>query len=288
VLRKKQGSQIHKELGILSLHAPHPSSRLVFAISSTTTIAAMNDTLSLWQLIWHASWMVQAVMLLLLLASIASWALIFQKFTQIRHTRARNRVFEDAFWSGHSLAELHTAATRNTHEAGAQERIFLAAMREVQKLRERRVQDSSVILDGANRAMRATLQRELDDLEEGLPLLASVGSVSPYIGLFGTVWGIMSTFTKFGTASQMTLATVAPSIAEALIATAFGLLAAIPAVLAYNRYARESDKTAMQLEGFIDEFSNILQRQLLPAPALAPNTATPTPATVQQAGAGLR
>jgi biopolymer transport protein TolQ len=161
-------------------------------------------------------------------------------------------------------------------------------MREVQKLRERRVQDSSVILDGANRAMRATLQRELDDLEEGLPLLASVGSVSPYIGLFGTVWGIMSTFTKFGTASQMTLATVAPSIAEALIATAFGLLAAIPAVLAYNRYARESDKTAMQLEGFIDEFSNILQRQLLPAPALAPNTATPTPATVQQAGAGLR
>ena len=111
------------------------------------------------------------------------------------------------------------------------------------------------------------LQRELDALEDGLPFLASVGSVSPYIGLFGTVWGIMSTFTKFGGASQMTLATVAPSIAEALVATAMGLLAAIPAVLAYNRYARDTDRIAAQLEAFIDEFSNILQRQLLPLPA---------------------
>lgn len=230
----------------------------------------MNETLSLWQLIWHASFVVQAVMALLLAASIFSWALIFQKAGQLRRTKARNQAFEQEFWSGKALPDLHASSRQNLSLAGAQERIFLAAMHEVQKLRERRVLDNSMILEGAGRAMRAALQRELDEIEDGLPLLASVGSVSPYVGLFGTVWGIMSTFTKFGTASQMTLATVAPSIAEALIATAFGLLAAIPAVLAYNRYARESDKIAMQLEGFIDEFSNILQRQLLPPPAAMP------------------
>lgn len=239
----------------------------------------MNDSLSLINLVLHASLMVQIVMVLLLVASIACWALILQKSSQLRRARTLNRHFDDDFWSGTSLAELQVQASRNSHYAGAQERIFLAAMREVQKLRERRVQNSQITLDAANRAMRATLQREMDSLESGLPFLASVGSVAPYVGLFGTVWGIMSTFTKFGGAAQMNLATVAPSIAEALIATALGLLAAIPAVLAYNRYARESDRVAADLENFMDEFSNILQRQLLPVPAAQP--ATPPPSSTQ-------
>ncbi len=237
----------------------------------------MSDSLSLFSLVWHASVVVQLVMLVLLAASIACWALIFNKYQQLRRARAQSRTFEDDFWSGNSLADLHLAAKQNAKQAGAMEQIFLAGMQEVQKLRERRVMDTALILDSAGRAMRVALQRELDALEDGLPFLASVGSISPYVGLFGTVWGIMSTFTKFGGASQMTLATVAPSIAEALVATAMGLLAAIPAVLAYNRYARDTDRIAAQLEAFIDEFSNILQRQLLPAPAAMP-AATISPA----------
>ena len=237
----------------------------------------MSDSLSLFSLVWHASLVVQLVMLVLLAASIACWALIFNKYQQLRRARAQSRAFEDDFWSGNSLADLHLAAKQNAKQAGAMEQIFLAGMQEVQKLRERRVSDSALILDSAGRAMRVALQRELDALEDGLPFLASVGSISPYVGLFGTVWGIMSTFTKFGGASQMTLATVAPSIAEALVATAMGLLAAIPAVLAFNRYARDTDRIAAQLEAFIDEFSNILQRQLLPAPAAMP-AATISPA----------
>lgn len=229
----------------------------------------MNDTLSLFSLIWHASLVVQLVMLVLVAASIACWALTFHKYQQLRRAKQQSRTFEDDFWSGTSLADLHLAAKQNSKQAGAMEQVFLAGMQEVQKLRERRVDDSALILDSAGRAMRVALQRELDALEDGLPFLASVGSISPYVGLFGTVWGIMSTFTKFGGASQMTLATVAPSIAEALVATAMGLLAAIPAVLAYNRYARDTDRMALQLEAFIDEFSNILQRQLLPVPAAA-------------------
>jgi biopolymer transport protein TolQ len=238
----------------------------------------MNESMSLLSLIWHASWVVQLVMLVLVGASIACWALIFQKYQQLRRARQQSRAFEDDFWSGTSLADLHLAAKQNAKQAGAMEQIFLAGMQEVQKLRERRVADSALILDSAGRAMRVALQRELDALEDGLPFLASVGSISPYVGLFGTVWGIMSTFTKFGGASQMSLATVAPSIAEALIATAMGLLAAIPAVLAYNRYARDTDRIALQLEAFIDEFSNILQRQLLPAPAAMPTPSSFSPA----------
>ncbi|MFI0546953.1 MAG: protein TolQ [Brachymonas sp.] len=233
----------------------------------------MNDTLSLFSLVWHASLVVQLVMLVLVAASIACWALIFHKYQQLRRARQQSRAFEDDFWSGTSLADLHLAAKKNSKQAGAMEQVFLAGMQEVQKLRERRVGDSTLILDSAGRAMRVAMQRELDALEDGLPFLASVGSISPYVGLFGTVWGIMSTFTKFGGASQMTLATVAPSIAEALVATAMGLLAAIPAVLAYNRYARDTDRMALQLEAFIDEFSNILQRQLLPAPSAMPTAA---------------
>lgn len=229
----------------------------------------MNDQLSLIQLVLHASLVVQLVMLLLLLVSVASWALIFNKFQQMKASKKLNDAFEREFWSGTSLADLQDAAVKNSRHSGPMERVFLSGVREVQKLRERRITDRDVVLEGANRAMRAALQRELDDVEGGLSFLASVGSVSPYVGLFGTVWGIMSTFTKFGGQQQVTLATVAPGIAEALIATALGLLAAIPAVLAYNRFARDADKLATQMETFMDEFANILQRNHTVTPTVA-------------------
>ena len=142
------------------------------------------------------------------------------------------------------------------------ERIFASGMREYQKLRERRIADPGTLMDGARRAMRASYQREMDVIESSLSFLASVGSVSPYVGLFGTVWGIMHAFTGLASMQQVTLATVAPGIAEALVATAIGLFSAIPAVVAYNRFAREIDRTAIRLETFMEEFSNILQRNV--------------------------
>src|SRR4051812_15273108 len=147
------------------------------------------------------------------------------------------------------------------------ERIFASGMREFFKLREKRVMDTGALLDGARRAMRASFQRELDTVESNLSFLASVGSVSPYVGLFGTVWGIMHAFSGLGALQQVTLATVAPGIAEALVATALGLFAAIPAVVAYNRFARDIDRVAIKLETFIEEFSNILQRNLGAGPS---------------------
>jgi biopolymer transport protein TolQ len=149
------------------------------------------------------------------------------------------------------------------------ERIFASGMREFQKLRERRVSDVGTLMDGARRAMRASFQREMDEVESNLSFLASVGSVSPYVGLFGTVWGIMHAFTGLASMQQVTLATVAPGIAEALVATAIGLFAAIPAVVAYNRFARDLDRIAIQQETFIEEFSNILQRNVSAQPAPA-------------------
>jgi biopolymer transport protein TolQ len=157
---------------------------------------------------------------------------------------------------------LFAAAVQNSKLAGPMERIFASGMREYQKLRERRISDPGTLLDGARRAMRASFQREMDVAEAQLSFLASVGSVSPYVGLFGTVWGIMHAFTGLASMQQVTLATVAPGIAEALVATAIGLFAAIPAVVAYNRFARDIDRVAIKLETFIEEFSNILQRSL--------------------------
>ena len=222
----------------------------------------MNDQLSLIQLVLHASWVVQLVMALLLLISVASWALIFNKYKQMQAGKKLNDAFEREFWSGTSLADLQAAAVKNSRDSGPMERVFLSGVREVQKLRERRITDSDRVLEGANRAMRAALQRELDEIEGGLSFLASVGSVSPYVGLFGTVWGIMHAFTGLAALEQVTLATVAPGIAEALVATAIGLFAAIPAVVAYNRFAHDIDRVANRLETFIEEFSNILQRNL--------------------------
>ncbi|MDH5206407.1 MAG: protein TolQ [Hylemonella sp.] len=222
----------------------------------------MNQDLSIVQLVLHASWVVQAVMVLLLIMSITSWAAIFSKLFALRRVKALNELFERDFWSGTSLNELFGAAAKNARGSGPMERIFASGMREFQKLRERRITEAATLLDGARRAMRASFQRELDALESNLSFLASVGSVSPYVGLFGTVWGIMHAFTGLASMQQVTLATVAPGIAEALVATAIGLFAAIPAVVAYNRFARDIDRVAIRLETFIEEFSNILQRNV--------------------------
>ncbi|HEY8047540.1 MAG TPA: protein TolQ [Ramlibacter sp.] len=222
----------------------------------------MNNDLSILQLVLNASWVVKLVMLLLLGVSIASWAAIFRKLFSLKRVNSLDEDFEKEFWSGTSLNDLYTAAVQNAKTAGPMERIFASGMREYQKLRERRIADAGTLLDGARRAMRAGFQRELDAIETHLSFLASVGSVSPYVGLFGTVWGIMHAFVGLGALQNVTLATVAPGIAEALVATAIGLFAAIPAVVAYNRFARDIDRIANRLETFIEEFSNILQRNL--------------------------
>jgi biopolymer transport protein TolQ len=222
----------------------------------------MNQDMSIVSLILHASWVVQAVVVLLLGISISSWASIFRKIGSLRRVAALNDEFDREFWSGTSLNELFAAAAQNAHGSGPMERIFASGMREYQKLRERRVVDPGALLDGARRAMRASYQREMDGIESNLSFLATVGSVSPYVGLFGTVWGIMHAFTGLAALEQVTLSTVAPGIAEALVATAIALFAAIPAVVAYNRFAHDIDRIANKLETFIEEFSNILQRNL--------------------------
>jgi len=216
----------------------------------------MNQDFSIVQLVLHAIFVVQVVMAGLMLASLASWTVIFGKLFGLRRTKAANDEFEREFWAGRNLNDLSPDATRHVGEA-PMERIFASGMREFFKLREKRVMDTGALLDGARRAMRASFQRELDAIESNLSFLASVGSVSPYIGLSNM--------------TQVTLATVAPGIAEALVATAIGLFAAIPAVIAYNRFARDIDRTAGQLESFIEEFSNILHRNASAMPAPAPS-----------------
>jgi biopolymer transport protein TolQ len=228
----------------------------------------MNTDLSITALILHASLVVQIVMAGLALISLASWTVIFGKLFGLKRVRGANEDFEREFWSGKSLTEMNQAVN-NKAETAPLERIFASGMREFLKLRERRL-DAAVQLDGARRAMRASFQREMDVVESNLSFLASVGSVSPYVGLFGTVWGIMHAFVGLSNMTQVTLATVAPGIAEALVATAIGLFAAIPAVVAYNRFARDIDRIAIQMETFIEEFSNILQRNA----SQPPNPAT--------------
>ena len=213
-------------------------------------------------LVLHASFVVQLVMAGLLIASLASWTVIFGKLFGLRRVRNANDDFEREFWAGKNINELYSDATKRGSDGSPIERIFASGMREFIKLRERRVADTGALLDGARRAMRASYQRELDAIEVHLSFLATVGSVSPYVGLFGTVWGIMHAFVGLSNMTQVTLASVAPGIAEALVATAIGLFAAIPAVIAYNRFARDIDRIAITLETFIEEFSNILQRNV--------------------------
>ena len=225
----------------------------------------MNQDLSIIALVLHASLVVQLVMALLLIVSLASWTVIFGKVIGLRRVKADNDEFDQEFWAGRTLQELYQDAQRGEGPVSPQERIFAAGMREFMKLRERRVADVASLLDGSRRAMRASYQREMDVIEAKLDFLGSVGSVSPYIGLFGTVWGIMHAFTGLSNLQQVTLATVAPGIADALVATAIGLFAAIPAVLAYNRFSRDIDRIATQMESFVEEFSNILARNVSPA-----------------------
>jgi len=219
----------------------------------------MNQDFSIVSLVLHASFVVQLVMAGLLIASLASWTVIFGKLFGLKRVRAANEEFEREFWAGKNINDLYADAVKRP-DRSSMERIFASGMREFMKLRERRVVDAGSLLDGARRAMRASFQRELDTIEANLSFLATVGSVSPYVGLFGTVWGIMHAFVGLANMTQVTLATVAPGIAEALVATAIGLFAAIPAVIAYNRFARDIDRIAIQQETFIEEFSNILQR----------------------------
>ncbi len=223
----------------------------------------MNVTqdMSVWALVSQASLFVQLVMLGLLLASLLSWWYIFRKAFALRQAKVDTEAFERAFWSGGDLNSLYQAAASAKHRAGSLERIFEAGFREYGKVRRPPGADRSAAIDGTRRAMGATYQREMDVLEDHLAFLASVGSVAPYVGLLGTVWGIMHAFMGLSTVAQATLSLVAPGIAEALIATAMGLFAAIPAVLAYNRFSYDIDRLAVRFESFMEEFSNILQRQ---------------------------
>ena len=224
----------------------------------------MNVTqdLSILHLIINDSAVVQIVMAILAGVSLMSWYYIAMKWFAVRQARTKTEIFERDFWSGGDLNSLYNSAVNDRHHAGSMERIFEAGFREFAKLKTQKNLDPKDVVDGSRRAMRATYQREVDGLESHLAFLASVGSVSPYIGLFGTVWGIMHSFRGLANVGQATLSAVAPGIAEALVATAIGLFAAIPAVLAYNRFAHDIDRLSIRYESFMEEFSNIIQRQM--------------------------
>ncbi len=220
-----------------------------------------SQDLDIWQLIVHASVVVKVVMAILVAVSFMSWMFIFQKWFVLRRAVTQTLDFEREFWGGKDLNALYQGAVNNRHTIGSLERVFEAGYREFAKLRSQAGIGVTEMVDGARRAMRATFQREMDYLERHLAFLASTGSVSPYVGLFGTVWGIMHAFRSLANVQQATLAQVAPGIAEALVATAIGLFAAIPAVVAYNRYSHDVERLANRFESFMEEFSNILHRQ---------------------------
>jgi biopolymer transport protein TolQ len=217
--------------------------------------------LSILSMITNASIVVKVVMAILALASMLSWTYIFMKLFAVRSARRQADEFEREFWSGSDLVGLYQRAASGRYAAEGMERIFEAGFKEFLKLKGRAGADISALLDGTRRAMKATYQREMDALESHLSFLATVGSVSPYIGLLGTVWGIMNAFRGLSNVAQATLAQVAPGIAEALVATAMGLFAAIPAVIAYNRFSHDIDRLAGRYESFMEELQNILQRQ---------------------------
>jgi len=218
--------------------------------------------LSLYHMITGASPVVQLVMLLLLVVSIISWAMIARKYWDIKEARKSADEFESRFWSGNKLSELYEQIGMGKHNSNGMAAIFEAGFREYVRLRKQNKIDPQFVLEGAQRTMRVALAREIDELDANLPFLATVGSTSPYVGLFGTVWGIMNSFRSLGNAQQATLASVAPGIAEALIATAMGLFAAIPAVITYNRFSNDVERLEGRYEAFAEEFSTILQRQV--------------------------
>ncbi|AVP99805.1 protein TolQ [Ahniella affigens] len=221
----------------------------------------MTSELNLFALILGASLPVKLVMGLLLAASVASWTIIFAKSRLLGDADKRTREFEDRFWSGTDMAGLFKDVSTKGGDSTGLESIFEAGFREFARLRSRKQMDSRIMVEGAQRAMRAASGREMDRLEHRLEFLASVGSISPYVGLFGTVWGIMIAFQGLANVKEATIAMVAPGISEALIATAMGLFAAIPAVWAYNRFATKADRLASRYDVFQEEFSAILQRQ---------------------------
>ncbi len=221
----------------------------------------MTADLSFVHLIVGASLPVQLVLLLLLIASLLSWAAIFDRWRVLRRAAREVREFESQFWGGGDLGKLYREIERRSSESVGMASVFTAGFREFVRLRDAAGMDPATMVEGARRAMHVALSREMDRLEQYLALLATVGSTSPYVGLFGTVWGIMMSFMALGNVKQATLAMVAPGIAEALIATAMGLFAAIPAVVAYNRFANDVERLHGLYDDFAEEFTNILQRR---------------------------
>ena len=221
----------------------------------------MSNDLQVWDLILNASLVVQFVMLVLLGASVSSWMIIFRKRTMLGMAEKAADKFEERFWSGTDLTSLYDDLQRADEQQPGMARLFRAGFAEFTRLREQGRMSPDALVEGAERSMRIALARETDRLEQHLSFLATVGSTSPYIGLFGTVWGIMTSFHALATVSQATIAMVAPGISEALIATAMGLFAAIPAVIAYNKYVNQVERLEVRLDNFKDEFSSILSRQ---------------------------
>lgn len=224
----------------------------------------MAQELSIWHLITHASFTVQMVMLVLFLASAVSWFMIVQRGLYFRATGRAMSNFEKKFWSGMDLTQLFREGSVRAENGASfvgMESIFRAGFKEFSRLRQQAGVDADVVMEGAQRAMRVATSREEEQMDRHLPFLATVGSTSPYVGLFGTVWGIMTSFQGLATMHQATLATVAPGISEALVATAMGLFAAIPAVVAYNRYSARVEILTNKYETFADEFYSILHRQ---------------------------
>ena len=220
----------------------------------------MTTDLSIVHLLINASLIVKLVMLLLLGVSMVSWTMIFRKRSALKQARAAAEEFEESFWSGQDLNALYAQITRRKQASGI-EAIFEAGFKEFARLRKQPEIEPMAVVEGSQRSMRVAFSREVDSLEINLPFLATVGSTSPYIGLFGTVWGIMNSFRGLANVQQATLALVAPGIAEALIATAMGLFAAIPAVVAYNAFANDVERLLNRYDAFLEEFSTILQRQ---------------------------
>jgi biopolymer transport protein TolQ len=226
----------------------------------------VSQKVSILGLVGEASLLVQLVMLLLLAASFVSWTMIFRKWFQLRRARRIADEFEDRFWGGASLDQLYTELNRRDTDAIGMEDIFLSGFREFRRLLSHAHGTTTEMLDAVRRSMRVAMTAEIDELETHLSFLATVGSTSPYVGLFGTVWGIMNSFRALGAVQQASIAHVAPGIAEALIATAMGLFAAIPAVIAYNRYSNRVERLITRYEIFMEEFSSVIQRQLVRAP----------------------
>ena len=220
----------------------------------------MSTDHSLLDLILNASLLVQFVMLLLVLASVISWTMIFNKRKFLRYAIREAAKFENQFWSVEDLSPLYTRISSGRYEPTGMEKIFEAGFKEFVRMRKQEHIEPEAVLDGAQRSMRIAMNKEMDQLETNLSFLATVGSTSPYIGLFGTVWGIMNSFQALGTVQQATIAMVAPGISEALIATAMGLFAAIPAVIAYNRFSYDVERLINRYDNFMEEFASILHR----------------------------